>query len=104
MIRRVTDKEYYELAFVGLCPKIVKTLHLTLHKAAFDVMVTGEKKLEFRTPSKWINSRLFNKDGTKKHYDYIKFTNGYGSDKPYFVCEFKGFDYEYGFFCLQQRT
>lgn len=68
-----------------------KTLLLTLPKEPFDVMVTGEKRLEFRKPSNWILSRLFYKDGTKKEYDLIKFVNGYGNDKPYFFCQFKGF-------------
>lgn len=75
-----------------------KILNLTLYKSAFEVMVTGEKRFEFRKPGKWINSRLFNKDGSKKGYDLIKFTNGYGNDKPYFVCKYLGFGYEYGLF------
>lgn len=73
-------------------------LNLTLHRSAFEVMVTGEKRLEFRKPGKWINSRLYRKDGSKKPYDLIKFVNGYGSDKPYFICKYLGFDYEYGTF------
>lgn len=65
-----------------------KTLYLTLKKLQFQVTVSGEKTSEFRRPSKWILSRLINKD-----YDIIKFTNGYGSDKPNFTCEFKGWKY-----------
>ncbi len=53
-------------------------------------MVTGEKTEEFRKPSKWIESRLFDKNGHKKHYDLIVFTNGYGKQRPKFTCEFKG--------------
>ena len=67
-----------------------RILHLTLSKGPFDVMVTGEKNMEFRKPSKWIISRLYNKDGTPKKYDVVKFVNGYGKDKPQFVCEFIG--------------
>jgi len=69
----------------------MKTLHLSLKKLPFDVMVTGEKTEEFRIDSAWIISRMFNKDGTPKNYDVIKFTNGYGSDKPYFICNYEGF-------------
>jgi hypothetical protein len=54
-------------------------------------MVTGEKNFEYRDITKWINSRLFNKDNTTKHYDYVKFTLGYGADKPFFICGYKGF-------------
>lgn len=68
-----------------------RVLRLTLHRKAFEVMVTGEKNIEYRKPSTWIKSRLFSK--TKKgyefkRYDIVLFTNGYGNDKPYFVAEF----------------
>ena len=66
-----------------------RILHLTLSKIPFEVMVTGEKSTEYRVPSKWILSRLQGKD-----YDLIKFVNGYGSDKPYFIARFKGWDFE----------
>ena len=69
----------------------MKTLLLTLSKLPFDVMVTGEKKEEFRKNSKWIRSRLFNHDNSEKDYDVIKFVNGYGPDKPYFICKYLGF-------------
>ena len=44
----------------------MKTLYLTLKKKPFEVMKIGEKKSEYRENSKWMRSRLFNKDGTKK--------------------------------------
>ncbi len=53
-------------------------------------MVTGEKVDEFRKPSDWIRSRLFHKDGSLKHYDVVKYTNGYGKDKPTFTCKYNG--------------
>jgi len=64
-----------------------KVLFLTLKKEAFDVMVTGEKTIEFRKPSKWIKSRLFSKE-----YDIILFRNGYGNDKPFFTCKYYGYE------------
>ena len=67
-----------------------KTLKLTLSKLPFDVMVTGEKTCEYRKPSDWIKSRLLTKDGIHREYDFVKFTNGYGADKPYFVARFVG--------------
>ncbi|HRO75773.1 MAG TPA: ASCH domain-containing protein [Crocinitomicaceae bacterium] len=66
----------------------MKILHLTLTKKWFDMMVTGEKNIEVRKPSKWIMSRLENKE-----YDVVKFTNGYGKDKPWFIAEYKGWRY-----------
>jgi hypothetical protein len=71
----------------------MKILNLTLNKPPFDVMLSGEKTLEYREPTAWIMSRLFDKNGNKKEYDAVKFTNGYGSDRPYFIAEFKGWVY-----------
>jgi hypothetical protein len=68
-----------------------KILHLTLNKQWFDLMIEGHKKQEFRDSSKWIETRLFHPDGRRKQYDYIKFTNGYGSKHAWFITEFKGF-------------
>ncbi|WP_047789432.1 hypothetical protein [Tenacibaculum mesophilum] len=70
------------------------TLFLTLNKPAFDVMVTGEKSTEYRKASKWIESRLYDKDGKKKHYDAVHCVNGYGHDKPFFIATYRGFDKE----------
>jgi hypothetical protein len=67
----------------------MKILHLSLHKLAYEIMASGDKTLEFRKPSKWLLSRLFNTDGTPKNYDCIKFTNGYGKDRPYFKAIFQ---------------
>lgn len=67
----------------------MKTLHLTLTKVPFDLMITGEKTVEFRKPTQWIKSRLWDKNGSLKQYDVVKFTNGYGRDKPYFIADFK---------------
>lgn len=65
-------------------------LHLSLKKKAFEVMVTGEKTEEYRKTSQWIRSRLTKKDGTEKIYGLIKYVNGYGYDKPYFICSYEG--------------
>lgn len=68
-------------------PQGSRVLRLPLKKAPFDVMVTGEKKQEFRRLSNWITSRLGD-----KQYDYALFTNGYGADKPWFLARFVGYD------------
>jgi len=62
------------------------TLYLTLKKPQFKITLSGEKKIEYRRSSQWIVSRLVN-----KKYDLIKFVNGYGKDKPFFIVEFKGY-------------
>lgn len=71
----------------------MRILKLTLKKAPFEVMVTGEKKSEYRTNSKWMYSRIYHPMGMPKQYDYVEFTNGYGKDKPKFLVEFKGFHF-----------
>ena len=74
-----------------------RILRLTLSRQPFEVMVTGEKDLEFRKPSKWILSRLKNKDGSKREYDLVEFTNGYGRYCPRFLCEYLGYARYIGF-------
>lgn len=69
-----------------MTPSKNKILHLTLKKQWFDLVASGEKKYEFRKPSKWIASRLVGKE-----YDAIKFTNGYGKNKPSVQVEYKGY-------------
>ena len=71
--------------------KELKILHLTLTQLPFDLMAAEYKNFEYRKPSDWIKSRLYNADGSLKKYDVIKFTNGYGKHRPYFVCEYLEF-------------
>ena len=66
----------------------MRILKLTLSKLPFDVMVTGEKNVEYRTPSKWILSRLRGKE-----YDVVRFSNGYSANSPYFIAKFNGWDF-----------
>ena len=68
----------------------MSTLKLTLSKKPFEVMITGEKKVEYRNQSQWMKSRLFDKHGNPRKYSYVEFVNGYGKDRPRFTLEFKG--------------
>src|SRR5579863_1810950 len=69
-----------------------KILKFNLKTEPFMVMVTGEKKVEYRDIKPWMNSRLFDKDGNPRIYDFVKFTLAFGNDKPYFICRFNGFE------------
>ena len=71
-----------------------KVLKLTLKKKWFDLMKSGLKKIEFRTPSEWIYSRLLDENGNGRNYDLIEFKNGYSKDAPSACCEFLGWDIE----------
>lgn len=70
----------------------VNILFLTLKKQWFDEIKAGTKKTEFRDKTKWIKSRLFNKDGTPRKYDFVVFQNGYKKDSPRIKVEFLGFE------------
>lgn len=68
------------------------TLHLSLNQQPFELMYWGIKKLEFRKPTEWIKSRLIDKHtGKPKAYSQVKFTNGYGNDKPFFIAKYHGY-------------
>jgi hypothetical protein len=47
------------------------------------------KSIEGRDNGPWIRSRLFNKDGSKKHYDRIKYYNGPACSERYPTTEMK---------------
>jgi len=48
------------------------------------MVASGEKKEEYRIPSKWILSRL------NKEYDCVTFRNGYRSDSPSVTLRYLG--------------
>jgi hypothetical protein len=68
-----------------------KVLVLPVCKKWFDLMETGEKTSEFRKPTKFIKDRLYNKDGSTKHYDYSLYVNGYGYHRPFIITKHEGF-------------
>jgi len=55
----------------------LKTLHLTLKKKWFDMIVSGEKKEEYREIKPYWSKRL-----TNGKYDRILFKNGYSRGCP----------------------
>lgn len=62
-----------------------RILKLTLKKKWFDMIASGRKREEYRTPGKWILSRLAGKD-----YDVVEFKNGYGANVPTVLVEYRG--------------
>jgi hypothetical protein len=62
-----------------------RVLRLTLKKQWFEMVASGEKKEEYRLPSKWIFSRLNGKD-----YDHVEFSHGYGKHVPKVTVEYLG--------------
>lgn len=68
-----------------------KFLELTLKRDWFNMVADDIKKEEYREPSKWIMSRLEN-----KNYDAVRFRNGYNKNAPICICEYKGWNFGYG--------
>jgi hypothetical protein len=62
-----------------------RVLRLTLKRKWFDMIASGRKREEYRTPGKWILSRLEGRD-----YDVIEFKNGYGPNVPTMLVEYRG--------------
>ena len=62
-----------------------KVLHLNLYHKYFNQILKGEKTIEYREVTPYWSKRL---EG--RHYDVIKFKNGYRKDAPEMLVEFKG--------------
>ncbi len=67
---------------------MVKILHLTLKKKWFDLIKSGEKKVEYREKKPYWEKRI---EG--KLFDSILFRNGYSKDSPSMLVEFRGYDF-----------
>ncbi len=62
-------------------------LNLTLKKKWFDMILSGEKKQEYREIKPYWDSRLLN-----KRFDVVKFKNGYSKTSPEFTMELLGIE------------
>ena len=62
----------------------MNTLHLTIKKKWFDMILSGEKTEEYRDIKSYYNLRLIGKE-----YDTVVFRNGYASNAPQFTIELK---------------
>lgn len=96
----------------------MKTLHLNLKKKWFDMVLSGDKKEEYREIKDYWVSRFVaaiwtdklnsdsHKEAIKKgeykriswhdDYDTITFSNGYSKKRKQFVIEFKGIEINKG--------
>jgi len=82
----------------------MKTLHLNLKKEWFDLILSGEKKEEYRELTKYWESKLFDlgsKTGISflhedimlpKKYDTITFSNGYSKTRRQIIVKYNGLD------------
>lgn len=70
----------------------MKTLHLTLKRKWFDMILSGEKTEEYRDIKPFWTKRFkpMLSDFQKSGYTSITFSNGYSKNRPQFEIEFKG--------------
>ena len=62
----------------------MNTLHLTLKKKWFDMILSDEKTEEYRDIKPYYNLRLIGRE-----YDSVVFRNGYARDAPSLTIELK---------------
>lgn len=80
--------------------EMARVLRLTLQKKWFDMILSGEKKVEYREIKQYWIKRLTNQnpDGSVngksfyKEYDFIEFSNGYGNNVPKMIVRFEGIE------------
>lgn len=60
-------------------------LHLNLHREYFDAIANMTKRIEYRKRSPYWRTRLEN-----RKYDVISFRNGYATNAPEMLVEFRG--------------
>ena len=65
-------------------------MFLTLKKRWFDVMVTGEKFVEFRKKTSYWDKRLLDKHGKVRQFQYVEFQCGYRLPLRRFKAPFLG--------------
>ena len=64
-----------------------KILHLNLYRKYFDAIADGTKTTEYRDKTDYWKRRIEDRE-----YDVIKFRNGYATDAPIMLVEYKGYD------------
>ena len=63
----------------------VSVLHLNLHRKWFAAIAAKTKRTEYRRRTPYWKTRL-----EKRKYDVIQFRNGYATDAPEMLVEFRG--------------
>ena len=74
----------------------MRVLHLNLYRKYFDAILSGSKTIEYRDITPYWSKRL---EG--KHYDVIKFRNGYAKVAPEMIVEYRGVDINDGKYAIK---
>lgn len=73
--------------------KMPKILSLPINKKWFDLILSGEKKEEYREIKPHWTSRIIDKKiGGFNDFQYVNFRNGYNPKSPFMVVECKGIE------------
>ena len=67
------------------------TLIIVIKGEWFDEIMAKRKTIEYRDVSPFWMSRLYEKDGKKRAYEFIEFINGYNKDARRLITKFEGF-------------
>ena len=74
----------------------MRVLHLNLYRKYFDAILSGSKTIEYRDITPYWSKRL---EG--RHYDVIKFRNGYAKVAPEMIVEYRGVDINDGKYAIK---
>ena len=66
-----------------------------MYQKYFDAILSGSKTIEYRDITPYWSKRL---EG--KHYDVIKFRNGYAKVAPEMIVQYKGIDIDEGKYAI----
>lgn len=72
--------------------EIPPTLKIVIKAKWFDEIATKRKQIEYRDVSPFWISRLYDKAGKKRHYEYIEFINGYNPTARRVITKYEGFN------------
>lgn len=72
--------------------KTVKpTLKIVIKGEYFDMIKAKTKIIEYREVTQFWISRLYDKNGKKREYEFIEFINGYNKDARRMITKYEGF-------------
>ncbi len=68
----------------------METLKIFIKGKWFDLIASGDKKIEYRDVKPFWTARLYDKNGKKRPYKYIEFINGMKPDSKRMITEYLG--------------
>ena len=78
-----------------------EVLKIVIKGNFFDLIASGKKVIEYREQTQFWISRLYDKEGSKRHYDLIEFINGYNTNARRMITKYEGFSKRSGQFWIK---